>query len=135
VIAIDPRTQILEGSTRHGLLHKLRGHGAILRTSLYVDDAAVFVAPIKQDIINLATILHRFGCVTGLCTNFLKSSVVPIRCENIDLDEVLDGILATRASFPLRYLGLLLWFGVLGAVISFILKTSVPASFLRGMEN
>jgi hypothetical protein len=31
---------------------------------------------------------------------------VPIRCGNIDLDEVLDGITATRASFPLRYLGL-----------------------------
>jgi hypothetical protein len=36
---------------------------------------------------------------------------VPIRCDNIDLDEVLEGIPATRASFPLRYLGLplLVW--------------------------
>jgi hypothetical protein len=54
----------------------------------------------------LTTILHRFGCVTGLCTNFLKSSIVPICCHNIDLDEVLQGIPATQASFPLRYLGL-----------------------------
>jgi hypothetical protein len=64
------------------------------------------VAPIKQDIQNLAVILHRFGNVTGLRTNLAKSFVVPIRCQNIDLDDVLEGISETRASFPLRYLGL-----------------------------
>jgi hypothetical protein len=77
-----------------------------LRTSLYADDAAVFVAPIKSDIQNLAGILERFGEVTGLCTNFLKSSVAPIRCGNIDLDDVLQDIPASRATFPLRYLGI-----------------------------
>jgi hypothetical protein len=66
----------------------------------------VFVAPIKDNIQNIATILQSFSEVTGLCTNFSKSQVVPIRCENIDLDDILDGIPATRASFPLRYLGL-----------------------------
>jgi hypothetical protein len=83
-----------------------------LRTSLYADDAVVFVAPIKQDVQNLAVTLHRFGNVTGFCINFAKSSVVPNRCQNIDLDDVLDGILATRATFPLQYLGLPLsiWF-------------------------
>jgi hypothetical protein len=77
-----------------------------LRTSLYADDAAIFVAPIKHDIQNLAVILQCFGNITGLYTNFTKSSVVPIRCQNIDLDDVLEGISATRASFSLRYLGL-----------------------------
>jgi hypothetical protein len=89
-----------------GLLHRLRGRRAILRTSLYADDAAVFVAPIKEDIQNLAMILEKFGDVTGLCTNFQKSFVVPIRCPHIDLDDVLAGIPATRTSFPLKYLGL-----------------------------
>jgi hypothetical protein len=82
-----------------------------LRTSLYADDAAVFVAPIKQDVQNLAVTLHSFGNVTGLCINFAKSSGLPIRCQNIDLNDVLDGIPATRATFPLQYLGLplLIW--------------------------
>jgi hypothetical protein len=106
VLAIDPISQILEEATRLGLLNKLRGCGAFLRTSLYADDAAVFVAPIKSDVQNLAAILHSFGEVTGLCTNFTKSSVVPIRCNDIDLDDVLDGVPATRGTFPLRYLGL-----------------------------
>jgi hypothetical protein len=65
VIAIDPITKILEEPTRLGLLHKLRGRGTILRTSLYADDAAFFVAPIKSDIENLAAILENFGEVTG----------------------------------------------------------------------
>jgi hypothetical protein len=106
ILAIDPITQILEEATHLGILHKLRGRGAILRTSLYADDAAVFVAPIKSDVQNLAAILNNFGEVTGLCTNFLKSSVMPMLCVNIDLDEVLEGIPAARASFPLRYPGL-----------------------------
>jgi hypothetical protein len=77
-----------------------------LRTSLYADDAAVFVAPVKDDVQNLASILQHFGEVTGLCTNFSKSSAVSIRCEHIDLDVVLEDIPAARATFPLRYLGL-----------------------------
>jgi hypothetical protein len=44
--------------------------------------------------------------VTDICMNFLKSSVVLIRCGQIDLDEVLEGILVTRDSLPLQYLGL-----------------------------
>jgi hypothetical protein len=52
---------------------------SILRTSIYADDVVVHVAPIKEDILNLATILDEFGEVTGLRTNFQKSSEVPKR--------------------------------------------------------
>jgi hypothetical protein len=106
VLDIDLLTQILEIATRRGILHKPRGRGAILRMSLYADDVAIFVAPVKQDIQNLALILQGFGVVTALCTNFLKSSMVPILCRNINLDDILECILATRASFPLQYLRL-----------------------------
>jgi hypothetical protein len=53
VLAIDPLKKILDIATRHGLLHKLRGCGSILRTSLYADDAAIFDVPFREDIINL----------------------------------------------------------------------------------
>ena len=77
-----------------------------MRTSLYGDDAAVFVAPIKKDIDNLSVLLGAFGDVTGLCTNFQKSSVVPIRCRHLQLDNILQNFPAARASFPIKYLGL-----------------------------
>jgi hypothetical protein len=64
------------------------------------------VVPIKDDVQNLASILQHFGEVTSLCTNFSKSSIVPIRWEHIDLDVILQDIPAARATFPLRYLGL-----------------------------
>jgi hypothetical protein len=78
----------------------------VLQTSLYADDAAVFVGPYKEVIQNLEAILYSFGEVTGLCTNFQKSCVVPIRCGALNLDDILEGVPAARASFPLRYLGL-----------------------------
>ena len=64
------------------------------------------MAPIKRDVDNLAAILGRFGEVTGLCTNFLKSSVVPIRCNHINLEFTLQSLPASITSFPMRYLGL-----------------------------
>jgi hypothetical protein len=106
VLAIDPLAQNLEKVTSLGLLRKLWEIASILRTSLYVDDVMVFVASFKEDIQNLASILQGFGEVTGLCTIFLKSCVVPITYANIDLHEILFDIPATLAYFPLKYLGL-----------------------------
>jgi hypothetical protein len=80
VLSIDPLPKILELATTHGLLHKIRHRDTILMTSLYADDAAIFVAPVKSDIQNLASILEGFDDVTDLCTNLQKRSVVPICC-------------------------------------------------------
>jgi hypothetical protein len=73
VLSIDPLSQLLELATDRGLLHRLHGHGNVVRTSLYTDEAVVFVTPIKEDIMNLASIHQNFGKVTGLCTNFQKT--------------------------------------------------------------
>ena len=109
VIAIDPLHRILELATEMGALTKLRGKSPHLRISMYADDAALFVAPLQDDIRTLANILNSFGEVTGLKTNFQKSTVIPIQCHGIDLGPVLNGLAARRASFPIRYLGLPLY--------------------------
>jgi hypothetical protein len=59
----------------------------------------VFVVPIKEDNQNLVTILESFGEVTQLCTNFKTSSVVPIICGHINIDEILEGIMVARVYF------------------------------------
>jgi hypothetical protein len=105
----DPSKEILEPASANGLLHKIRRRGTMLRTSLYGDDAAIFLAPYGQDIQNLASILHGLGEVTGLSTNFHNNFVVPLCCEAIDL----DGILVLRATLSLKYLGLPLSVGCL----------------------
>lgn len=53
VLAIDLLHQILELATRKGIIYKIRERGAMVRTSLYADDAAIFMASIKRDIDNL----------------------------------------------------------------------------------
>jgi mannosylglycoprotein endo-beta-mannosidase len=63
-LGIDPLQQVLDIATAHGLLHKVRRRGPILRTSLYADDAIIFLAPLREDIRNLACILKAFGEVT-----------------------------------------------------------------------
>jgi hypothetical protein len=93
-------------ATQHEILHKIRGRGTIIRTSLYEDDATVFVDPKKEDVQNLSAILDYFGEATGLLTNFQKSVGIPINFRAIYLDEVLVGLLVIQASFPIKYFGL-----------------------------
>jgi len=76
------------------------------RTSVYADDAAIFIKPNQNELQAIKDILEMFGNITGLVTNFEKSSVHPIRCENIDLDHVLQPFPGTRMAFPCKYLGL-----------------------------
>jgi len=70
------------------------------------ESAAIFVKPTNRDVTNLKNLLSQFGETTGLRTNLQKTSVTPIACDTIDLDNVLAGLPVARAAFPLKYLGL-----------------------------
>lgn len=85
---------------------RLNGRPPRMRNSLYADDAAIFLSPTQQDVSALAHILESFGEATGLKINFHKSQVAPIRCNDIDLDDILLHLLAKKAAFPMTYLGL-----------------------------
>jgi hypothetical protein len=105
-LAIDPLQQLLDIATHNGDLHRLRGRGPTVRTFLYADDATIFIAPFKEDFEVLAHILDGFGEVTGLVTNVQKSIAVPIRCANIDLDDIMQSLPIQRATYLIKYLGL-----------------------------
>jgi hypothetical protein len=77
---------------------------------MYVDDAALFINPIKEEVQVVAEILHCFGEVTGLITNRAKCTVFPIRCDNIDVAAVMEGFACSIKEFPCTYLGLSLHF-------------------------
>ena len=83
---------------------------------MHADDAAIFINPIKDDLDSITTILQEFGRVSGLHINLQKSSIHPIRCQDIDLDHVLASFAGARESFPCRYLGLQLHTGSLQKV-------------------
>ncbi|WVZ66580.1 LOW QUALITY PROTEIN: hypothetical protein U9M48_015779 [Paspalum notatum var. saurae] len=101
--------RILDQATQQGQLTPIGGDPVRLRTSLYVDDAALFVHPIQQDLENLQRILDHFGAATGLRTNIQKTSIYKIRCENIDVEHMLQQF--RGSAFPCKYLGLPLHYG------------------------
>ncbi|WVZ54435.1 hypothetical protein U9M48_005227 [Paspalum notatum var. saurae] len=106
VLSIDPLQNLLDLATSLGYLAKLRVRAATLRVSMYADDAAIFLKPAKRDTTTLMSLLVNFGDALGLVTNAQKSTVVPIRCEGLDLEEILASFRATRTQFPVKYLGL-----------------------------
>jgi hypothetical protein len=88
-----------------GALSFLHGSCARFRVSLYVSDATVFINPSSQDLYTTMLILRIFGQASGLVTNMEKTELYPIRCQDINLDQLLDTSLRT-SSFPCSYLGL-----------------------------
>lgn len=51
-------------------------------------------------------VFQAFGNASGLKVNLSKSAIYPIRCEGIDLEEVLQNFPCQIKAFPCKYLGL-----------------------------
>jgi hypothetical protein len=106
ILAMDPLQHLLDLATKHGILSPLPPSAARWRISMYVDDAAIFTNPSKDDLEALKEILQIFRSSSGLHVNLQKSSIHPIRCDEVDLEQVLSSFSRVRSTFPCRYLGL-----------------------------
>ena len=106
ILAMDTLQRLLDQATQHGILTPLPITAAKWRISMYADDAAIFINPIKEDVEAVKIIFQAFGTFSGLHINLEKSSLHPIRCENIDLDQVISLFTSSRGDFPCKYLGL-----------------------------
>ena len=107
ILAIGPLHRLLQVAIERGLLSKLNGRVARFRASMYADDAVIFLKPTPTDAANIKELLLNFGVVTGLHTNLQKTSVTPIGCSNINIEPILAILPVARASFLLKYIGLL----------------------------
>lgn len=72
---------------------------------MYADDAAIFLNPIKEEIKIKQEILVEFGQASGLITNRSKCAVYPIRCEGINVAEIMKWFPCDIKEFPCTYLG------------------------------
>jgi hypothetical protein len=111
IMAMDPLQKLLDMVTQEGLLTPIGFDPINMRTSLYTDDAMLFVRPIAMDICNLQHLLHQFGVATGLCTNIEKSEIYHIRCQEVQISQVLGSFQVRQGQFPYKYLGLPLRIG------------------------
>ncbi|KAM0883516.1 hypothetical protein ACQ4PT_031570 [Festuca glaucescens] len=99
---------LFERAAADGLLTELAATGFRHRTSMYVDDVVTFIRPTKVDLLMCVSIMEDFRVASGLRTNLAKCSLHPIRCmpEQVELARRILG--CEVASFPFKYLGLLL---------------------------
>jgi hypothetical protein len=100
ILVIDVLNNIFDLATQEGYLTKLKGRHASLRISMYADDAVIFTNPNRQDIARIMEIMRAFGEATGLLINMAKSTVAPIRCTGLDMDDILHDFPGPRVSFP-----------------------------------
>lgn len=116
ILAMEPLQRLLDLATRDDLLSPVNNRAAKMRTSLYADDAAIFLNPIKEDVTTIATILDVFGQVSGLITNRAKCAAYPIKCGELNLTEIMEGFSCPVRDFPCTYLGLPLHYRKLNRV-------------------
>ncbi|KAM0832353.1 hypothetical protein ACQ4PT_064959 [Festuca glaucescens] len=102
----QPLQRLIAMAVEDGVLSRLPGQANGVRTSMYADDAVFFIRPVKEEFEAIRQILQRFGDVTGLCVNFAKTSVIPIRCEAFDVPDIVSPLGAWIAALPCKFLGL-----------------------------
>lgn len=105
LLAMEPLHQLFKYAQGLQLITTLNNKCERFQFSLYADDAAVFIRPEKQDFEVLKIILEIFAQASGLHTNLEKTEIYPIRCDDINLQDIL-GTEQRLSSFPCKYLGL-----------------------------
>ena len=105
ILAMEPLQRLFDIATQEGTLTRFSQRSAKLRLSLFADDAAIFLKPVKEDVQETLQLLTSFGTASGLLTNIQKSAVYPICCDQLNMIEVMECFQCPVKSFPCTYLG------------------------------
>jgi hypothetical protein len=103
---MDHLQKLLDKATDHGSLSPIGAGPIKMRTSLYADDATLFIRPTVQDITNVQQILAAFGEASGLYTNLQKSAMYMIQPQAVDTAQLSANFGGELGTFPTKYLGL-----------------------------
>ncbi|KAM0877047.1 hypothetical protein ACQ4PT_035764 [Festuca glaucescens] len=105
-IVMDSLEKLIATTDRHGSLQQIGRRPIPHRLSMYADDVVLFISPLANDIAMIKKLLQTFGAATGLCVNFAKSTVTPIHCIDVDVDNLASTLGCPVAHFPCQYLGM-----------------------------
>ena len=105
ILVMDVLNSLFIKAESLGLLQPLTRGSAGQRISLYVDDVALFIRPVENEMNLTTSILEVFGEASGLHTNFQKSCAIPIRCEEVETTAISTTLTCSLAEFPCTYLG------------------------------
>lgn len=106
ILVMDVLNYLFKKASELGLLQPLTPCHCEQRVSLYADDVTLFIKPNPPEMDLALSILTTFGEAFGLQTNLQKSCVIPIRCEQSQLDMVETSLSCAKGEFPCTYLGL-----------------------------
>lgn len=73
---------------------------------MYADDVVIFANPDAADLGTIRLLLNNFGESSGLFTNFAKSSMIPIQCQQIDMEALSLAFQCPLQEFPCTYLSM-----------------------------
>ena len=102
ILAIDPLQQIISLAAQHNILKLVLPRSANLRYSLYVDDAAIFANPDHTELHALHKILTIFGKCSGLITNLHKTEIFPVRCQEVNMEQIMVNFPGKLCAFPCK---------------------------------
>lgn len=106
ILVMEVLNAMLRSADELGVLSTLQCHGIRFRISMYADNVVVFIRPIPQDFDCIRAALDCFGGASGLCTNFEKCSMSPIRCSPEHLATATLHFPCIVQPFSCTYLGL-----------------------------
>jgi hypothetical protein len=89
LLAMEPLHMLFRLAQEIGTLAFLHKNYENFRMSLYADNVALFINPTTQNFVTTKHIRHLFGEASGSVTNLEKTKLFPIRCDNINMEEVL----------------------------------------------
>ncbi|WVZ80002.1 hypothetical protein U9M48_027520 [Paspalum notatum var. saurae] len=105
ILIMDVLNSLIHVASSSNLLLPLAGQCSWPRISLYADDVVIFLKPELMDLSIVRDLLQCFGAVTGLKTNLMKSSAIPIQCSEEDVARTSEILSCSVGSFPCTYLG------------------------------
>jgi hypothetical protein len=106
ILIMDVLNSLFVKVGEEGLLQPLSDRISGQRLSLYADDVALFIKPVEEGLQVTKELLNAFNLASGLQTNLLKSSIIPIHSAEGALSTVSDTLPCTISEFPCTYLGL-----------------------------
>lgn len=106
ILVMDVLSSLIDKAESSGLLKLLAMRNIGHRMSLYADDVVMFASPGTHDVAVIKAALHKFGQVTGLHTNMVKSSILPIGCDDSEVQQMQQHMNCAVAEFPCKYLGI-----------------------------
>lgn len=79
----------------------------------YVDDTLLFLGKDLKVAVNMKWMLTCFELISGMSINYHRSEIVLVNFEEGEIDSLLGILQCIAGSFPIKYLGLPLYFEIL----------------------